>query len=66
MTVVPEGCDADDGAGREADTNERLPPEAELLELGLGGAVLNQHAYKQLDLYNTASYLHVKHKHTRN
>ena len=45
MTVVPEGCD---GAGREVDTNERLPPEAELLELGLGGAVLNQHRYKQL------------------
>ncbi len=45
MIVVPdEGCEVDDGAvGREAGTNKRPPPDAELLELGLGGIVLNQH-----------------------
>lgn len=44
MTVVPEGCERDDAAAeREAGTNERPPPDAEPLEVGLGGAVLNQH-----------------------
>lgn len=44
MTVVPEGCELDDAAAeREDGTTERPPPDAEPLELGLGGAVLNQH-----------------------
>ena len=41
-TVVPAGGrEVDDGAGRDAETTERLAPVAELLELGLGGTVLH-------------------------
>ena len=48
-TVGPDEVrEVGDGAGRETGTNERLPPEAELLEPGLGGAVLSQHTHKQL------------------
>ena len=45
--MVPVGREVDEGVGRDADTSERLPPVAELLELGLGGAVLSWDTSKQ-------------------